>query len=82
MCTLTVRDFRQNLSRSLDRVDNGEDVIITRGNKYYIISEVTLAPVVTPELQARLDAARQEISRGECTVLNTPQDIDRYFDSL
>ena len=40
MTTLSIRDFRSNLAASLDRVDNGEQVLVRRGNKIYTIIAV------------------------------------------
>lgn len=36
----------------------------------------------SPELQKRLEKARQEIREGECTVLHSKEDINAFFDSL
>ncbi len=38
--------------------------------------------VITPALQARLDKARGEISRGHCVTLRSQEDVDKYFASL
>ena len=35
-----------------------------------------------PELQARIDKAREEIKSGKCVTLKSSEDIDAYFDSL
>jgi len=38
--------------------------------------------MITPELQARIDKAREEIKSGKCVTLKSSEDIDAYFDSL
>ena len=38
--------------------------------------------MITPELQARIDKAREEIKSGKCVTLKSSADIDAYFDSL
>lgn len=38
--------------------------------------------VISPELQAKLDQARAEIQAGQCIVLKSHEDIDKYFESL
>ena len=38
--------------------------------------------VITPDLQAKLDKAREEIHRGQCITLKSHDDIDNYFASL
>ena len=38
--------------------------------------------VITPDLQAKLDKAREEIDSGQCITLKSHDDIDKYFASL
>ena len=38
--------------------------------------------VITPDLQAKLDKAREEIDSGQCITLKLHDDIDKYFASL
>lgn len=42
----------------------------------------TLTNAITPDLQAKLDKAREEIHSGLCITLKTHDDIDCYFASL
>ena len=37
---------------------------------------------ITPDLQAKLDKAREEIHSGQCITLKSHDDIDKYFASL
>ena len=37
---------------------------------------------ITPDLQAKLDKAREEIHSGLCTTLKSHDDIDNYFARL
>lgn len=67
-----------------DLADQGAKIIIRRNKK----QAYTLVPVtdddltITPELQARIDKAREEIRSGNCTTLHNHEEIDKYFDSL
>ena len=38
--------------------------------------------VITPDLQAKLDKAREEIHSGQCITMKSHDDIDNYFASL
>jgi len=38
--------------------------------------------VITPDLQAKLDKAREEIHSGQCITLKSHDDIDNYFANL
>lgn len=37
---------------------------------------------ITPDLQAKLDKAREEIDSGQCITLKSHDNIDKYFTSL
>ena len=68
MTTLTIRDFRSNLAASLDRVDQGERVLVRRGCKIYTIVVVEDGELeITPQLAEKIDKARQEYRDG-CTL--------------
>jgi len=83
MAHLTVRDFRNQMASSFDRVDAGEHVFIRRKNQLYTIvpvSEDDLA--ITPELAAKIEKARQEYREGKTISLKTHEDVERYFESM
>ena len=37
---------------------------------------------ITPALRTRINKAREESARGETIVCNTPEEMQKYFDSL
>lgn len=80
----TARDFRSRQAHLFDLADNGERVIIHRGNK----KAYTLVPVendemtITPELQARIDRARQSVREGKCTILRSHEEMNAFFENL
>ncbi|MCR4772784.1 MAG: hypothetical protein K5854_00290 [Prevotella sp.] len=85
MNTLTVREFRNNLANSLSRVDAGERVFIRRNQRLYTIvsveeNEVDL--VATPELLAKIDAARKEYRDGKVIEVASHDELDEYLASL
>lgn len=83
MNTMTVRDFRTNLSANFDRVDAGERILIRRRNKVYTIVPVEENDLtITPELQAKIDKARQEYKEGKTTTIRTHEELDAFFESL
>ena len=80
MEALSVREYRNNLAASFT---NGEQVLIRRKNEIYALVKVGREDLmITPELQARIDKAREEIKSGKCVTLKSSEDIDAYFDSL
>ncbi len=38
--------------------------------------------VISPALQAKIDLTREEIRKGQCVVLKSHNDVERYFASL
>jgi hypothetical protein len=80
----TSTTFRRRLAHVFDLVDQGEKVIIRRGNKQaYTITPIQEEKMeVTPELQAEIEQAEADYRAGKCIVLETREDIDRYLDSL
>ena len=83
MEALSVREYRNNLAASFTKADNGEQVLIRRKNEIYALVKVGREDLmITPELQARIDKAREEIKAGKCVTLKSSEDIDAYFDSL
>ncbi len=80
----TASDFRSRQAHLFDLADKGEQVVINRGrNRAY-----TLVPVnnddmtITPELQARIDRARQSVREGRCKVFSNHEEMDNYFKAL
>lgn len=83
MEALTVREYRNSLAASFDRAEKGEEVLIRRKKDIYALVKLGREDLmITPELQTRIDKAREEIKAGKCTTLRSQEDIDAYFDSL
>ncbi|MBQ0047829.1 MAG: type II toxin-antitoxin system Phd/YefM family antitoxin [Prevotellaceae bacterium] len=79
---VTARDFRQNIKTMLDKVSSGEEVVINRNNEYFLVVQVNMKPDITPELEAKLQVARDAYNRGEYTHMTSHEDIDAYLNSL
>ena len=83
MTHLTVKDFRNQMASSFDRVDAGEHVFIRRKNQLYTIVPVSEDDLtITPELAAKIEKARQEYREGKTISLKTREDVERYFASM
>lgn len=64
MEALSVRDYRNNLSKSFNRVDNGEQVLIRRGNAVYALICVERDENLTKNICNGLEQVKQ-IKNGE-----------------
>ncbi|KMM30507.1 hypothetical protein ACM15_27605, partial [Parabacteroides goldsteinii] len=63
--------------------DNGEQVLIRRKNVIYALGKVGREDLmITPELQASIDKAREEIKSGKCVTRKSGEDLDAYYVSL
>ena len=80
----TSREFRSQQAHVFDLADKGEKVIIRRNKK----QAYTLVPVsddeftITPELQAKIDKAREEYKNGNYITLSSKEEISAFFESL
>lgn len=83
MNALTIRDFRNNMSSSLDMVDAGRSVYIRRRNKTYAVVAVEDDDLaISPALQAKIEQARQDYKAGKCVTLRSHEELDAFLDSL
>lgn len=83
MNTITVRDFRTNLSANFDRVDAGERILVRRRNKVYTIIPVDDDDMtITPELQAKIDKARQEYKEGKTQHFESAAEVQKWMNEL
>lgn len=84
MITVSAKEFRSNQASIFDKADGGEKIIIRRGKK----QAYTLVPVydedmdITPQLQAKIEQARQEYKEGKTISIRTHEELDAFFDSL
>lgn len=83
MEALSVRDYRNNLSASFDRANNGETVIIRRRNQLYALTSLGVEDAsISPQLQKRIDDARKAYKDGKCISCKTKSDLNNFLDSL
>jgi len=80
----TSTTLRHRLAHVFDLVDQGEKVIIRRGNKQaYTITPIQEEKMeITPELQAEIEQAEADYRAGKCIRLKTLEELNRYLDSL
>jgi len=81
---VTSRQFRDRQKTFFDLADTGRQIIIRRGRK----QAYALAPIndddfcFSPEMEAKIERALQQIERAECTVIKTDEELEHYFESL
>ena len=81
---ITSRQFRDNQKSYFDLVDSGSQVVIRRRSRQaYALTPIDNGDLYfTPEMEAKIERAMQQIERGECTTLRTKEEIRQYLDRL
>ncbi|GGI29458.1 MULTISPECIES: type II toxin-antitoxin system prevent-host-death family antitoxin [Pedobacter] len=84
MLVVSSREFREKQAEYMDRVDNGEQVIVQRGkNKAYSITPVTEDDLYfTPEMLARIDLSIQQGKEGKTTTVRGKEGLKQFLGSL
>lgn len=83
METMTVSNFRKNMTAVLDKVAAGDRIIIRRGaQSFAIISVGDDELAISPKLQAKIDKAREAYSKGETLHFDSKQDMHKWLESL
>lgn len=80
----TSREFRSQQAHVFDLADKGEKIIIRRNRKqaYILVPIADEDLTITPESQARIDKAREEIKAGNCVTLSSKEELEAYLESL
>lgn len=89
---MTALQLNANIYRSLGIISEDEGML-RKASKYLarLADQLTVrsamdisngSNVITPELRAVIDAAREESRRGETTVCNTREELQQHLDSL
>lgn len=83
MEALSVSNYRNNLAASFDRADRGDRVLIRRRNNIYALVNVGKEDLmITPELQKRIDEAREEYRNGNYVSCKTKEELHSFLESL
>lgn len=81
--TLNVRDFRNNLASSLDKAMAGEQVLVRRGSQLFTIVPINEDELAaTPELEAKIEKARQEHRDGTTLKFKSAAEAQQWLDNL
>ena len=85
MKIISAREFRASQRKFLTLVNNGEDLILkARGLGSFRIIPVSSKDKITntPELQARIAKAREEIKSGYGITVHGKEELNAYLESL
>lgn len=85
METLSLTRFRANMTAALSKVDEGQGVMLKSKKRLYKIvpvNEEVNDNVITPELQSRIDRARENHRNGNVTCCHNLTELHSFLDSL
>lgn len=85
MLVISTKEFRDNQKNYLDKVDEGEVLLIHRGkNKSYKIVPVTDDDTLMSkeEFFAKIQRSLQQAKEGEVKIVSSKQELYGYLDSL
>jgi antitoxin (DNA-binding transcriptional repressor) of toxin-antitoxin stability system len=76
MVVVSSSEFRKNQKAFLDRAEQGESIVIERGERAYALVPISDDDVYyTPEMEARILKSIKEAEEGNKIVLNSAEDI-------
>ncbi|MDU1892214.1 MAG: type II toxin-antitoxin system Phd/YefM family antitoxin [Dysgonomonas sp.] len=80
MKIVTARQFRSNQKAVLDMVDEGEQIVVKRSNKAYLIVPITESDRIfsNPQMEQRIEESIAQIEKGEVTKINK-DDISTFL---
>lgn len=83
MTSITAREFRSNMASMFNRIDAGEQILVTRNNRRYTIVPVEDDDLaISPELMARIEKSRKQIAEGKCYICRNKEELNSFLDSL
>lgn len=82
MTTMTISDFKKNMSSSLNRIDAGERVYIRRGEQVYALIAVHDYDELSPELYEDIEKGRKEFTEGKCVECRNHEELSSFLESL
>ncbi len=80
----TSRKFRERQKDFFDLADNGQKIVIKRGNKQaYVLMPISENDLYfTDEMVQRIKEAKQEIKEGKSITFESAEELDKYIQSL
>lgn len=85
MIVISSREFREKQKSYLDKVDNGEEILIQRGkNKSYKIIPISDDDTLLSkeEYFAKLDRSIQQVKEGKIKRINSIEELNAYLESI
>ncbi len=84
MLVVSSREFREKQAEYMDRADNGEQIIVQRGeNKAYALTPVTDDGLYfNTEMLARIKQSIEQVREGNVTTVKTVDALKSFLNAL
>lgn len=84
MLVVSSREFREKQAEYMDKLDNGEQIIIQRGkNKAYAITQVTDEDVYfSPQMIQKIKNSLLQADEGKTVSVGNAQQLEEFFKNL
>ena len=84
MLVVSSREFREKQAEYMDRIDDGEQIIIQRGkNKAYAITAITNEDVYfTPLMIKKIKESILQVKDGKTQKVDTVDELENFFKNL
>jgi len=84
MIIISSREFRDNQAKYLNKVDEGEQIIVQRGkDKSYTLTPVKEDDLyLTPQMMQRLKASLQQAKAGQVKSVTNEKELADLLESL
>lgn len=84
MLVISSREFRSKQAEYMDKVDNGEQIIIRCGkNKAYALIPITKSDFYyTPDMLAKINKAIEDSKAGKVTKIKTIEELKLVIKGL
>jgi len=84
MLVVSSREFREKQAEYMDKLDNGEQIIIQRGkNKAYAISPITNEDIYfSPQMVQKIKNAILQEEEGKILKGGSGEELENFFKNL
>ena len=84
MLVVSSREFREKQAEYMDKLDDGEQIIIQRGkNKAYAITPITEEDVYfTPSMIKKIKESLIQVKDGKTQQVDTVEELENFFKNL
>ena len=84
MLVVSSREFREKQAEYMDKLDDGEQIIIQRGkNKAYSITPITEEDVYfTPLMIKKIKESILQVKDGKTQKVDTVEQLENFFKNL